>query len=199
MARKSKNKPLKNRIKIFCNSLETEVNYFKSFKLEIEKAKISDLKIEVVPTQKEGGKDPLTAVKFANNNRGDADRVWVVFDKDHYKINEAIKLAEKNEIDVAWSNECFELWYILHFHNVVTFMDRTQCLNKIKNLFREKLKKEYEKNGINHYELLKKNINNAISFAKHQHQLVQLDKKTPDASNPCTTVYQLVEYLLERI
>lgn len=46
---------------------------------------------------------------------------------------------------MAWPNECFELWFILHFNNVVTSMDRKQCLTKIKTLFREKLKKEYEK------------------------------------------------------
>lgn len=198
MARKSKSKPLKNKIKIFCNSLETEVNYFKSFKLEIEKAKISDIAIEVVPTQNKGGKDPISAVRFAIKNREDATSVWVVFDKDEYSINEAIKEAEANDIEVAWSNECFELWFILHFNNVVTSMDRKQCLTKIKTLFREKLKKEYEKNGLNYYECLKDKIKMAITFAKRQHQILQSERRNPDNSNPCTTVYKLVEYLLER-
>lgn len=99
---------------------------------------------------------------------------------------------------MAWSNECFELWFILHFNNVITSMDRKQCLTKIKTLFREKLKIEYEKNGLNYYEYLKDKIKMAITFAKRQHQILQSERQTPDNSNPGTTVYKLVEYLLER-
>lgn len=46
------------------------------------------------------------------------DRVWAVFDKDSFpdvKFNGAIQKAISNGIDVAWSNEAFELWYLYHF------------------------------------------------------------------------------------
>lgn len=49
--------------------------------------------------------------------RGDApfDEIWCVFDRDeHPFIDEAIALAGRHQIGVAFSNPCFELWLVLH-------------------------------------------------------------------------------------
>ena len=41
---------------------------------------------------------------------------WVVFDKDDYQdFDEAIEFAKKNGFEVAYSNQAFELWFLLHF------------------------------------------------------------------------------------
>ena len=40
----------------------------------------------------------------------------MVFDKDDYPdFDEAIELAKKNGFEVAYSNQAFELWFLLHF------------------------------------------------------------------------------------
>ena len=44
-------------------------------------------------------------------------RVWAVFDKDDHEVEEALALANTNQIDVAFSNPCFELWPILHLED----------------------------------------------------------------------------------
>ena len=47
------------------------------------------------------------------------DQCWVVFDKDDFPakdFNEAITLAEKNGFKVAYSNQAFEYWFLLHFN-----------------------------------------------------------------------------------
>ena len=41
-------------------------------------------------------------------------KVWVIFDKDEHEVNEALALAAKHKIEVAFSNPCFELWPVLH-------------------------------------------------------------------------------------
>lgn len=41
-------------------------------------------------------------------------KVWVIFDKDEHEVEEALALAAKHKIGVAFSNPCFELWPILH-------------------------------------------------------------------------------------
>lgn len=54
------------------------------------------------------------------------DHVWAVFDKDSLdetegnleRFNQAFLLAEKESIEVAYSNECFELWLLLHYQDV---------------------------------------------------------------------------------
>ncbi|MBF0339286.1 MAG: RloB domain-containing protein [Nitrospirae bacterium] len=55
------------------------------------------------------------AIKEKNN--GSYHSVWAVFDKDDFnQFNNAIQITAKNNICVAYSNEAFELWYLLHFN-----------------------------------------------------------------------------------
>ena len=47
------------------------------------------------------------------------DQCWVVFDKDDFPakdFNQAITLAQKNGFRVAYSNQAFEYWFLLHFN-----------------------------------------------------------------------------------
>ncbi|QDI70102.1 hypothetical protein CD934_16340 [Streptomyces calvus] len=45
-------------------------------------------------------------------------QVWVLFDRDdHQGIPEALRLAEKEGVRVAYSHPCFELWRLLHYTN----------------------------------------------------------------------------------
>jgi hypothetical protein len=44
--------------------------------------------------------------------------VWCVFDRDSFPLENyarAFQLAESNKIKLAWANEAFELWYLLHY------------------------------------------------------------------------------------
>ena len=46
------------------------------------------------------------------------DQYWVVFDKDDFpdnEFNEAIRFAEAEGFRVAYSNQAFEFWFILHY------------------------------------------------------------------------------------
>jgi hypothetical protein len=45
-------------------------------------------------------------------------QVWVLFDRDdHQNIPEALRLADKEGVRVAYSHPCFELWRLLHYTN----------------------------------------------------------------------------------
>lgn len=45
-------------------------------------------------------------------------QVWVLFDRDdHRSIPDALRLAEKEGVRVAYSHPCFELWRLLHYTN----------------------------------------------------------------------------------
>ncbi|MCS7484819.1 RloB family protein [Umezawaea endophytica] len=63
---------------------------------------------------------PLTLVELALDRKHDkeVDELWCIFDvewpKHHPNLDEAITLATKNDIKLAISNPCFELWLILH-------------------------------------------------------------------------------------
>jgi len=56
----------------------------------------------------------LTSKKLS----GTRDQVWCVFDRDDslsQEVIDAITEAEKASIRVAYSDECFEFWLLLHF------------------------------------------------------------------------------------
>lgn len=194
--RDSKELLLQNTIKIYCNAAETEPNYFSAFKEEIKKSKISDVNIEVI---KKAGLDPFNAVKYVIKDKGNCPEVWIVFDKDHFAIEEAIKLAEDNDIRVAWSNESFELWFLLHFNYRSTAIGRDECLKVVKDEFKKKLKIDYAKNNKDSYKKLKSKMNIAVANAKRLYQEMKRDRIIPTKANPCTTVFQLVEVLKSKI
>jgi hypothetical protein len=53
--------------------------------------------------------------------------VWCVFDRDSFPESNyarAFDLARTHRFHVAWSNETFELWYLLHFNYIGRGRDR---------------------------------------------------------------------------
>lgn len=143
------------------------------------------------------------AIRLKNKNN--YDRVWAVFDKDDFPakdFNKAIEMAQNNGVEVAWSNEAFELWYLYHFQNVTTGMSRRDYEDKISAAVnasrRYKLKKKYKyaKKGPKNYEIMTTygSMESALRFAEAKH-LEYTDSKYAN-QNPCTTVYKLVRQLL---
>lgn len=79
---------------------------------------------------------PLSLVRAAmkakkSNEKGQKrkgrahDEVWCVFDVDeHPNLDEAVAIAHAHGINVAISNPCFELWFLLHFEDQTAFIER---------------------------------------------------------------------------
>ncbi len=113
---------------IVCEGKKTEPNYFKSFK---EKLRVSaEIKIEGL------GDNTLSLVERTCElkQQDDYTDVWVVFDRDSFpaeRFNEAIALARRRDIRVAYSNEAFELWYWLHFDYQDTAVSRADYEAKL--------------------------------------------------------------------
>lgn len=56
------------------------------------------------------------------------EAVWCLFDRDeHEMIPEALHQAEANDIPVAFSNPCFELWLLLHFQDQTAHLERDEA------------------------------------------------------------------------
>jgi hypothetical protein len=181
---------------IVCEGEETEPNYFEAFKKELPR--------EVVDVVIEGtGMNTISLVSRAEELRQQRakrdipfDQAWVVFDRDSFApddFDNAIHKAESKSMHCAWSNEAFELWYVLHFEYRTSGMPRKEYRGKLK----EHLGKIYAKNDPKMYAKLGKqgNQQQAIAWAKRLDE----DRKTrgtqPSNANPCTTVYRLVEEL----
>jgi hypothetical protein len=170
---------------IVCGARQTEVNYFKSFRVRSAK---------VVPAPG----DPCRLVRKALTlvDRDEYDQVWCVFDIDPHvhsitteNFSNAFENAKTNRFHIAYSNECFELWYILHFEFLETGLPRSDYGGKLT----KHLGQKYEKNDPNMYEKLREQQSIAIRNAEKL--LASYDQPNPEQDNPSTTVHLLVQAL----
>jgi len=101
----------KEKFLIVCEGENTEPSYFKKFKL-------TTATIKAVGE----GYNTISLVRQAEKlaEKDDYDQVWCVFDKDNFpaeNFNNAIYMAEEMGFHVAYSNQAFEYWLILHFED----------------------------------------------------------------------------------
>lgn len=106
-------KTIRCSILIVCEGTKTEPNYFEAFAEKRQGVIVYDIEVKGLGR---GTKDVVEKAIYLKG-KNDYDRVWAVFDKDEFPakdFNEAISLGQKNGIEVAWSDEAFELWYLYH-------------------------------------------------------------------------------------
>ncbi len=173
---------------IVCEGEKTEPNYFEQFRLKKEVREIHGI-----------GAVAESLVKKAIDMRNSAarqrikfDQVWCVFDRDSNPpdiFNRAFELAKRENINIAYSNEAFELWYFLHFHYLDTGISRHQYIAKLSAI----LGGSYKKNDISMYEKLLPFQQEAIKRAKKL--LSCYPYSDPCNDKPSTTVHLLVEEL----
>ena len=171
---------------IVCEGQKTEKLYFEAFKAP------KDVRgINVVGTGLNTSSLVREAMRIRDQARSDYDQVWVVFDVEDYSaqaIHEAIALAQKNGVQVACSNQAFELWYLLHFHYYHTATSRQQYIETLSRL----LGFPYQKNVCIYHRLIDRQgeaLRNAIKLL----QEYQFDD--PARNDPSTGVHLLVEEL----
>lgn len=119
----------KDKILILCEGY-TEVKYFSSL---VEK---SD-GLEKIKIKKGKDVDPLSLIgeakrylSFDRTHEKKLSEVWIVFDRDnHYSYQSALEKASRDsQIKVAWSNPCFEFWFLLHFRRKFDDFSRTKSV-----------------------------------------------------------------------
>ena len=110
--------PQRQNILIVCEGKETEPNYFQSI-IDFHRLNTVALQLEVHGA----GRSTLSLTEYAITlQKKGSERyaqIWCVFDKDDFKpdaFDNAIARTKNHAfLRTAWSNEAFELWYILHF------------------------------------------------------------------------------------
>lgn len=191
-------------ILIVCEGENTEPTYFNQFRLSSATVK---------PIGEGYNTTSLVNRAIQLANQGKYDQVWCVFDKDDFNendFNNAILIAEANKFGVAYSNQAFEYWLILHFDDHQgSGMHRDNYNEKIKNLLKpfkitydgtksKKISEDFfdlldgidEKTNVKRIEL-------AIRRAERIYE--QLDNTNPAKEESSTTVFRLVKELLKYI
>jgi hypothetical protein len=184
-------------ILLVCEGSVTEPSYFKALRDHLE---LTSTFVEIVPGNI-CGSHPKSIVDYAKSRKPEFEiddeaiegkNIWCVFDRDeHAKIDDALKKAKDNDFGIAFSNPCFELWYLLHFEFQSAHIERNKATKKIDK--KDRLK-GYTKNMYVFDSLLYK-MPVAI---KHAEKLRERHNNIgdPETSNPSTTVDKLVKHLV---
>lgn len=190
---------------IVCEGEETEPNYFKRL-LDYVNAK-TDKKIKY--TIEGTGRNTESLVScidgyftFVDELKIKEDipygKVFAVFDKDSFKkgqFNNAIHMSIKKGYIPIWSNECIELWFLLHFDLLSSNITRNVYFKKLSKI----LGHEYQKSE-NHFDMLNTELNlkTAIQNANRLYCELQHISSYADRA-PCTTVFKFIEEIEEYI
>lgn len=194
---------------IVCEGEATEPNYFEGLKQDLPKGVLTAYQIDIAGTGRNTQSlvDEALRLKavYEKESTRPVDKLWVVFDRDSFAaddFNNAVSRCAQNipAIGCAWSNEAFELWYLLHFHYYNNALNREEFQHRIEGNLRPHLGEEYEyqKNSTEMYALLKEygSIEDAIRNAKNLENNFA-GRGNYANHNPCTMVWKLVEELLK--
>jgi hypothetical protein len=196
-------------ILIVCEGENTEPSYFRQFKL-------SSATIKPVGE----GYNTISLVKRAVqlSKEKSYNQVWCVFDADpkpdnpnqSKNFNDAVTLAEREGFGIAYSNQAFEYWLIIHFDDHQGGgMNRNDYNNKINQILKPfGLTYDGEGNKIITEEIFEvldgidKKTNKerkrlAISRAERNYDI--FDHTNPANEESSTTVFRLVEELLKYV
>lgn len=198
-------------ILIYCEGANTEPSYFNKYKL-------SSMDVKSFGE----GRNTLSLVERAKtiSEKDSYDQVWCVFDADPKpdnpkqleNFNSAVLQAKKYGFGLAYSNQAFEYWLILHFEDHQGgAMDRKEYGNKI-NAYINEMGINYDYNGdklVNQdlFDLLNtvvktdrdgnKFTRTDIAISRAERIQEQLDNINPGKEESSTTVHNLVKILLE--
>lgn len=191
-------------ILIVCEGKNTEPSYFRHFKL-------TSATIRAIGN----GYNTTSLVNQAIvlSQQGTYDQVWCVFDKDQFPANDfnnAIAIAAAKNFGVAYSNQAFEYWLILHFEDHQGGGMNRDEYEKTINAYINPLGANYDGKGSkiiteDFFEILdgidtgtdRSRIELAISRSKKNYN--QLTHASPATEESSSTVFRLAEEILKFI
>ena len=179
------------RVLILCEDEKSSRDYFAAFPY-----KRDQIEIVCVGTGMNTDslmKDAISRKQKALKTGEPYERIWVVFDKDDFpasNFRRTFDLARAHpEITACWSNECFELWYLLHFAYRDTGLSRQAIFKEVS----KQIGRKYDKSDGALFETLKPLQETAL---KHARLLAMENQDNADQHrNPSTGIQDLVEFL----
>ncbi|MBR4027182.1 MAG: RloB domain-containing protein [Lachnospiraceae bacterium] len=205
----------KYRYYIFCEGQQTEPLYFEAFKKLIEENPVYKdmVLIEIEPCQAETMRVIGMAEDYVKTNKIKKGQIWCVYDKDSFppeRFNGVVERAEKLnkenpelQYHTAWSNECIEFWFLLHFAYYTANNHRAEYITFLNDKFKELGIGKYQKNMKDIFIILLEYGNPKLAIRYAKRIIKDGIGKTPTEIAPGTKVYELVEelakYLPEKV
>ena len=186
---------------IVTEGTETEPQYFQDIKKTIDAKYRNRIHLDIT------GKGDNTlnlfnrAVKDVSHSSIVYKHVWLVYDKDDFPGEHFDRTAtlcettstEETRYHAVWSNQCIELWFLLHFMFLQADLHRNEYLLKLTRCLKERNLGSYYKNRSDIYEVLHPYMYEAIRNAR---KLEVINRgKPPSQSAPGTMAHHFIEIL----
>lgn len=199
---------------IACEDKDSSPTYFR----QIVQALIDERKITqdsfVIATHQHthcmGVLDDLMTHQRDGKTFKDFDHKWIVIDRDQalqvgqghsvQDFVQALAAANRNKVEVAYANDSFELWYLMHFEAVTCAYTRQEIIDRVINYLKrlnpicyERLDKKTIKSQTMTqliFSDLNPRQNEAIRRAVRLEQ--NNEGQDPSVTNPATRIHRLV-------
>ncbi|KUF33865.1 MULTISPECIES: RloB family protein [Lysinibacillus] len=187
--RQQGSRTLRKTILIYCEG-ETERIYFEQMRI-LKRSKMVSVKIKNVKR---------SAIKLAQHAYRDSsyqyfDEVWIVFDKDDLtekQLEEVNQFCEEKNIRIAYTNEAFELWLLLHFEEVdssekyprAVLNDKMEQHLGVSRYFRHKADESIIAPIALRHEVAIKNCTDMMAL-----------RKTESRDNPYCNIHEMIRYI----
>lgn len=190
-------------ILIVCEGQNTEPSYFYQFRL-------SSATIKAIGEGYNTTTLVQRAMELSQDSKISFDQVWCVFDKDDNSdevFNEAICIAENRGFKVAYSNQAFEYWLILHFNDHQGGGISRKRYASILNRYLKKFDLRYDPerkiitdeifNVMEGFDAKYKKSRRALAIGRATRNYDRFSHINPASEESSTTVFRLVEELLK--
>ena len=160
--------------------------------------------IHIIPCGKETLRVVKEAEEYIKSNGITKGDVWCIYDKDDFPDKDFNDAAERiNQLNMhsngvryfaGWSNECIELWFVLHF----AYYDSANHREYYISFLNDKLKKEgikYTKSMKELFDVLEEYGDPEQAIRNAKKLLEEKGDVTPSKQVPATHVHELVEEL----
>lgn len=188
LSRRQGVREIKQSFLIVCEGEKTEPDYFKAFRMTSATVKAVGQAMNTMTLVSKA-----ISIREADQKRKKIyDQCWVVFDKDDFPakdFNQAIQYAEKNGFRVAYSNQAFEYWFLLHYNLYTGAIHRSQYKDMLTKLTGMPYSKS-EGYGAVMYNLLLSRQQQAINNSETV--LAEISHGNPAEEESSTTVQRLV-------
>lgn len=202
-----------NKFYIFCEGEKTEPLYFEGFKKQIQSSPVYKnlVHIEVMGVGAETLRVLARAERYVAENEIQNAQIWCVYDKDSFPAQDFNAVPERmgtlnsRECNVksdvkyyaAWSNQCIEYWFLLHFDRYESNNDREYYSKYLRDKFSELGLPGYKKNSADLFCSLTEHGSPTLAMRRAKERLGDCDGQSETDCAPATTVHRLVRQLAE--
>lgn len=189
----------RNRFVVFCEGTVTEPQYLNALARLPEVRKTASLDI------RGRGLDPRRLVRELKDFRNEDyqqhkaqdqndTQYWCVFDVEaptpHACLSDAVQIARDNNIQVAISNPCFELWLMLHYVDHTRWLDNKESQRMLRTY-------DGSEGKSLRAEAYMRRKADAVARSRELAEMhVQAERHLPD-DNPSSGMFKLIDAILQ--